>query len=87
MAYQYFKIKKENQHYKGVRYFRVNFDHENATQVCLSSGEPRRGMGQPIGLYLIAKTTFFQNYFQFYTEPATKAQYDKAIKQIMLILK
>lgn len=85
--YQYFKITKEREQYKGQRYFRMNFDDEYVTQVCLLTGEPKRGIGASIGMYLITKLTFFSNYLNFYVEPTTKAQWDNAVKKVNDILK
>jgi hypothetical protein len=82
----YFRIKKERKEYLGDRYFRMNYDFEKVIQVCFTCGDSKKGKSNTVGIYCINKLTFMSNYFMYYVEPCTKAQYDKAFDNIIKIL-
>lgn len=84
---QYFKIRKEHIQYKGERYFRFNHHSEKTVQVCLFSGEEKKGKSNTFGTYLIHRLTFLSNYLAInYVEPCSKKEYqikfNKAIKML-----
>lgn len=78
MKWQYFKIKEENQGYKGLRYFRWMPSNPNVLQICVSTGEERKGRNATPGLYYIHSSTFLCNYLGMnYCEPVKKKEFDK----------
>ncbi len=88
IKYQYFKTKPERYQYLGNRYFRIHFNHDTALQVCLSSGDVKKGKANNFGTYLIAKMTFFSNYLaQCYVEPCTKREFDSKFNLMIKMLK
>ncbi len=88
ITYHYFKTKPERYEYLGNRYFRVCYDHDSVLQVCLSSGDVKKGKANNFGTYLIAKMTFFSNYLaQSYVEPCTQRQFEKQFNLMIKMLK
>ncbi len=86
--YQYFKTKKERYDYLGNRYFRVDFDSSKSLQICLSSGDVKKGKANNFGIYLIDKLTLFTNYLaQSYCEPCTKKEFDSKFNTVIKILR
>lgn len=87
ILYQYFKVKKERQHYLGIRYFRVDFNAESTLQLCISSGDMKKGKANNFGMYLISKMTFYTNYAACqYVEHCKKSEFEKHRKMIVKIL-
>ncbi len=84
---EHYKVKKERWDYLGVRYFRVNFNSESVTQICVDTGDVKKGKSNAFGVYLISKQTFFGNYFGRYVDKCSKAEYDKIFKKIVKALK
>ncbi len=85
---QYFKIRKERQDYKGIRYFRFNYDTEKVVQVCSFTGDVKKGKSNTFGVYLIHRLTFFTNYLAInYCEPCTKREFEKAFEKTVKMLK
>lgn len=88
MKYQYFKTKKERFDYLGNRYFRVDYNASVCLQICLSSGDVKKGKANNFGVYLIGKLTFFTNYAaQSYVEPCTKKEFEKKFNLMIKMLK
>lgn len=84
--YQYYKIKKEDERYKGVRYFKVGFHDTHCVQICFNEGDRKRGNGNMIGVYLITTFFFFSNYAHAYVTPCTKKEFDSKFKTTVKIL-
>ena len=88
IQYQYFKTKKERYDYLGNRYFRVDFNSDTTLQICLSSGDVKKGKANNFGVYLISKLTLFTNYLaQNYCEPCTKKEFEKKFNLVVKMLK
>lgn len=77
IQFQYFKIKKDRQEYKGERYFKFSYECQSVTQIVIHTGEEKKGKNNTIGVYLINKMTFISNYMHFYVEPSTKKEFEK----------
>jgi len=84
---KFFKIKSERIEYLGERYFRFNSNSEKTIQVCLATGDVKKGKSNTFGIYLISKMTFFSNYYaQSYIQEITKKEYEKNFKKVMFML-
>lgn len=84
----YYKVRKERHDYLGERYFRYNNDSETCVQVCIFSGDVKKGKSNTFGIYVIHKMTLFANYLApGYVEPCTKREFDKHFNKCVEILK
>lgn len=87
ILYQYFKVKKDRQHYLGIRYFRVDFNAHSVLQLCIFSGDMKKGKANNFGMYLISKTTFYTNYAACqYVESCKRSEFEEQQKMIVKIL-
>ena len=85
---KYFKIRKERQDWLGVRYFKFRWDEEKVVQVCLFTGEVKKGKSNTFGVYLINRLTMLSNYYSpNYIEPCSKKEYEKMFNQVVKCLK
>ena len=85
---EYYKIKKERQGYKGVRYFKLDWTAEKVVQVVVNQGEAKKGRANLFGIGLIAKITFLCNYLSIgYVEVCSKREYDKRFLDIVKMMK
>lgn len=85
--YMFFKIKKEKQGYKGIRYFRMNHNSDFVLQVVVHPGEERgRGKNATVGVYFITRLTFLSNYFAFYVDACTKSEFEKNFNKTVKVL-
>ena len=85
---QYLKIRPERRDYLGERYFRFNFDNDKVVQVCASTGDTKRGKSNTIGIYAIAKLTFYSNYLSLnYVEVCSKKDFEKKFEEAVNFLK
>ena len=88
-TYQYFKIAKERQDYKGNRFFKVDvrFGADTVLQVCTNVGECKKGKANNFGIYLISRMTFFANYLSMgYAIPCTKKEYENQFNETLKYL-
>lgn len=86
--WQYYKVRKERNAYLGVRYFKFNYNEDKCVQVCLFTGDVKKGKSNTFGVYLISKLTLFSNYLATnYIEACTKKQYDDAFNKVVKMLK
>lgn len=86
----YFKIKPNHEEWLGERYFRVDFDLEEAkiTQVVVKTGERKKGRANTFGILLIHKLTFLSNYFSTgYVTLTTKNTFNKKFDFVVKALK
>ncbi len=85
---QYFRTKAERHDYLGNRYFRLDFNSDVTLQICLSTGDIKRGKSNTFGMYLISRLTLFTNYLApNYCEPCTKKEFDKQFELTIKLLK
>lgn len=83
----YFKIQKNHENYKGIRFFRVDPNQTYVTQVCVNSGYPKKGRGHNRGIYEIAHTTFYCNYISpNYVSLCSKDEFDQALLTTIKLL-
>jgi hypothetical protein len=88
MEHQYFRIRKDRQDYKGQRYFKFDPMSEKVVQICVSSGEEKKGRTNSFGVYLIHRLTFFANYLALkYAEPCEKEEYEEEFERIVKMLR
>lgn len=84
---QYFEVVKDRQQYLGKRFFKWEWSSNHIVQVCLEYGEPKRGRGANVGIYLIHTSTFASNYFAAgYLKPSTKARFEKEANKVCALL-
>jgi hypothetical protein len=84
---EYYKVKKERWDYLGIRYFKVNFNSDKVTQICIDTGDVKKGKSNTFGVYLIGRETFFSNYFGRYVDTCKKGEYDKMFNKVVKFLK
>lgn len=85
---KYYKIVPNRIDYKGVRFFKFNYDSIKVIQVCLSSGEGRRGKSNTIGIHCIDRLYFFSNYLAMnYAIQCTRKEYKVNFDKIVKLLK
>ncbi|HET6991017.1 MAG TPA: hypothetical protein VFJ43_06820 [Bacteroidia bacterium] len=61
----YYKIASNRRDYKGERYFRFNQLSDKVIQVCVYSGDEKKGKSNTPGIYLIDRMTFLSNYLSY----------------------
>ena len=84
----YYKVVKERQDYKGVRYFKFDPMAEKVVQVTVNQGEIKKVRANLFGVGLISRITFLCNYLTLgYLEQCNKAEYEKNFSQIVKYLK
>lgn len=89
---EYYKIKEEKQFHKGDRYFKVKMHATHVTQVCIHSGEVKKGRNNNPGITLVTMQTFLSNYYTVapqiqYTERCSASEFKKAFEQTVNRLK
>lgn len=87
MKSTYYKIKKNRRDFLGERYFKYNDFAEKVIQVCVHPGDVKKGKSNTFGIYLIHRLTFLSNYFKYYIQPCTKAEYNKNFNKVLKMLK
>jgi len=88
IKYQYFKIIDSRTEWLGIRYFKYSPHSDKVVQVCVTTGEVKKGKSNTFGVYLIASLTFLCNYLAVgYCQPCTKKQYEKAFETVVTYLK
>ncbi len=88
MSVEYYKTSENRWDYLGLRYFKFNNISDNTVQVCVTTGDVKKGKSNTFGVYLIAKMTFLTNYYmQPYVEKCSKREYEKAFKKVIELLK
>lgn len=71
--------------HKGLRYFKTSDTDHKVLQVCVNSGEIKKGRTNCIGVYLIDRITLIGNY-SFFTSgfaPCTKREFDQNMKRVL----
>lgn len=85
---EYYKVKPERTEWLGVRFFKVDWDSIKAIQVCVGTGDVKRGKANAVGIYTIDKVTFCTNYLGMgYVTPCTKREFEKKFDLIVSALK
>ena len=88
MNYLYYKVIKSRTEHKGVRLFRTTGMFDEVTEVCMSTGEAKRGHGNYVGVFTISRQSFLSNYLAMgYLQPCTKSVYEKAFNLIFNYLR
>lgn len=78
--------------HKGLRYFKLDGskefpESEKCIQVCVSSGEVKKGRMACIGIYITRKTTMNNNYaFLSQMKECTKREFNAAKNKILNLL-
>lgn len=84
----FYQISQTRREYLGIRFFRWNPNSGEVVQVCVTSGEPRRGRANNFGIYHITQVTFFQNYLALqYAIPCKESQFREAFSKVLDVLK
>lgn len=84
----FYKVVKERQEYKGVRYFRFDGISEKVVQVTVNSGEQKKGRPAMFGVGLIARMSFLTNYLAMgYVEKCSKKEYETKFDFVVSMLK
>lgn len=87
MEIQYFKIKEDRHEYLGERYFKIDWNSDKVVQVCLTTGDIKKGKSNTFGVYLISKQTFVANYLAIgYAVPCAKEEYELMRKKVVKYL-
>ncbi len=85
---EYFKVRKDRWEIWGERYFRLSWATDKVVQVCITTGDVKKGKSNTFGIYLICKLTLFSNYMaQGYVEKCDKKEFDKKFDQVVKYLK
>lgn len=78
--------------HKGLRYFKLDGskefpESEKCIQICVSSGEVKKGRMACIGIYITRKTTMNNNYaFLSQMKECTKREFNAAKNKILNLL-
>jgi hypothetical protein len=78
--------------HKGLRFFKLQGslefpESEKCIQVCVSSGEVKKGRMACIGIYITRKTTMQNNYqFMSAMQECTKKEFEAAKKKVLKLL-
>jgi len=84
----YFKVAKKHSDYLGVRFFKVNYNSDTVVQVCINNGEPKKGKGNHIGVYLISRESLFANYVAYArVVSCERDEYVSAFKTVIKFMK
>jgi len=84
----YYKVVKERQDYKGVRYFKFDPMAEKVIQITVNQGEQKKGRANLFGIGMISRITFFCNYLTMgYVMECTKKEYETKFTDIVKMLK
>jgi hypothetical protein len=86
-TYQYYKIDSPRRDYLGKRFFKVDMNAWECIQVCVTTGDTKKGRGHTFGVYLISRLTFFSNYLAMgYAVPCSEKEYTKNLKDVLSML-
>jgi hypothetical protein len=83
MKDKFYKIKKDRVDYKGQRFFRFNPASEKTLQVVVFPGDEKKGKSNCVGVYMIHRMTFLSNYFMYYCDPCSKAEFEKQFNKVI----
>lgn len=87
---RYYAIKKDCFSFHGERYFKVDFTKKIVVNVCVHSGEIKKGRPYVYGAYIIAYNSFIGNYFWDkgrYVDEITNALFEEKFNEVTNRLK
>jgi hypothetical protein len=88
MRTEYYIIIPEKREQLGIRLFAYNPNSDHVVQVCMSSGNKKKGRTSCIGIYEVHRATFLNNYFNYkQVQECSKKEYEKAMTTVYQALK
>ncbi len=84
----YLKTVESRKEYLGERYFKTSNSSFECIQVCVTTGDLKKGRAHTFGVYVISKLTLMANYVAMgYAIPTTEKEYKKAFNKVIEYLK